>query len=69
MDGEDIRKIVFPQKETSEEAEEIIIAPDDSSSEGDAPIKDNPSPKDKDKEKETKLAIPPIGLKGQEEGG
>ncbi len=70
LDGEEITNILSPQEIQTETEQKASSMPSDISSEGDEPNR-APRPakdKDKDKGKEPKLAIPPLGLKGQEEG-
>jgi cell division protease FtsH len=69
VDGEDILGIVFPEGEGSEVREDAAaFASDEPRDQGDNE-KEPLTPEDRDEEIEAKLAIPPLGLKSQEEGG
>jgi cell division protease FtsH len=69
VDGEEIRGIVFPEGEGDEVREEAAaVASDDPRDQGDTE-QDPRTPEDRDEKREAKLAIPPLGLKSQEEGG
>ncbi len=69
VDGEEIQGIVFPEGEGAEvRGKTAAVASDEPRDKGDTE-KEPRTPEDRDKEKEAKLAIPPLGLKSQEEGG
>ncbi len=69
LDGEEIKKIVLREEEAAEardaEADIVSEGPPDQGE----PEKEPQTPEDRDEEEKTKLAIPPLGLKSQEEGG
>jgi cell division protease FtsH len=68
VDGEEILGIVFQEGESAETQAAAAAAADAPSGPGDAE-KEPRTPEDRDAGKEAKLAIPPLGLKSQEEGG
>ena len=68
LDGEEIQRIVIPQKETSETPEDISSAPADTQTGSDGRDEGNP-PEGKGEESKPELSIPPLGLQRQEEGG
>jgi cell division protease FtsH len=68
IDGEEIHEIVFQEGEGAETRAAAVTAAETPPGPGDAE-KEPHTPEDRDEEKEAKLAIPPLGLKSQEEGG
>jgi cell division protease FtsH len=69
LDGDEISGIVLREEEGAEVQEKAAqVASDDPHDQGEAG-KGPHTPEDRDEEKEAKLAIPPLGLKSQEEGG
>ncbi len=60
LNGEEIQGIVFRKGESAEVQEDAAAV---------ASEQEPHTPEDRDEEKEAKLAIPPLGLKSQEEGG
>ena len=69
LDGAEIKKLVFRERERLEADQEAAkAAAEGSAGRGDSDREPH-TPEDRDEEKEAKLAIPPLGLKSQEEGG
>jgi cell division protease FtsH len=69
VDGEEIERIVLREAEGAKvEEESAAVSSDHPHHQGEAG-KEPHTPEDRDEEKKTKLAIPPLGLKSQEEGG
>jgi cell division protease FtsH len=69
VDGDEIHAIVFQEGESAETREAAAAAAANAPpGPGDAE-KEPHTPEDRDEGKEPKLAIPPLGLKSQEEGG
>jgi len=69
LDGEEIQGIVLQEGEDAEvRGDAAAVASEEPHDPGNAD-KEPRTPEDRDEDKEAKLAIPPLGLKSQEEGG
>jgi cell division protease FtsH len=68
LDGDEIQAIVLQGADNAQGEEQAAAVASDDHDPGEAE-KEPHTPEDRDEEKKTKLAIPPLGLKSQEEGG
>jgi cell division protease FtsH len=70
LDGEEIQRIVLPKADLGKVREKAVAtAPEGPRESGEQPEQEPCTPEGRDEEGKGKLAIPPLGLKSQEEGG